>query len=179
MNFLQRLFRRQNDPTIHWGSFRPPLPDFDVGHMRFGPLSFGADLNEASFLGTPDRVGWGDSKKDYRVFLYAPQGFEIGFEDGKFCSLYFLMGPDGCLPEHDALKFSQPRLRGGSLDGLTLTSQANEAALREWFGEPESVDVDDEETILFYSRSGISMDFELDGPTGVLKRWNLYTPDPA
>jgi hypothetical protein len=116
MNFLQRLQRRLNDPTVHRGSFRPLLPDFDVNEMRFGPLRFGAELNEAAFLGMPDRTGWGE--KDYRVMLYAAEGFEIGFEKGKFVSLSFLMGPDRCLPEHPALRFCKPRLRGGTIDGV-------------------------------------------------------------
>lgn len=151
------------------------MPDFDMNEMRFGPLRFGDSFREAAFLGQPDRSDW--IEKDYCALLYAAEGFQMDFEKGRFVYLAFFIGPDRCLPEHAALKYCEPQLRGGALDGVSLSSNVDRAVLRQWFGEPEAEDTDAEESILSYTRNQLVMEFEFDGASGHLKRWNIFPKD--
>ncbi len=163
---------RRSDPTLNWGTFRKPIPDFDVSRMQFGSLRFGDGLKGAAFLGRPDRFS--AKERDYCELLYARGGFQLDFDQNRFVYLAFFIAPDACLPEHPGLEFSAPRLRGDSLSGIHLTRLTDRATLERIFGSPESVDADAQEAVLFYSRLRVTMEFELDTRTGRLKRWNLY-----
>jgi len=112
MSLFDRLLRRRTDPTLGWGAFSLPIPDFDLTEMRFGTLQFGDGFNAAAFLGRPDRFEW--TQGGYCELLYAAGGFQIDYEDSKFEYLAFFIGPDKYLPKQRALAFSQPRLRGGA-----------------------------------------------------------------
>ena len=172
MNLFDRLLGRHPDPTTDWGAFRLPIPDFDVATMRFGALRFGDAIEAAAFLGRPDTLQW--PQAEYCELLYARGGFQIDFDRGKFAYAAFLLGPDAFLPKHEALRFSQPRIVGCTPDALCLSHDTDRKILERLFGSPASVDADDRETILYYSRQEITMEFEMDGHTGRLKRWNLY-----
>jgi hypothetical protein len=174
MKFLSRLFKGRTDPTESWDTLRSPLPGFDLNTMSFGPLRFGDDIKDAAFIGRPDRIEWVDD--NYCTLLYAPEGFQIDFGHGKLAYVGFFIGPDRSQPEHASLKFSMPKLLGGDAGEMVLTPQVDSRALRERLGEPTSEDTDDRESILNYSRRGITMEFELDASSGRLKRWNLF-PD--
>ena len=84
------------------------------------------------------------------------------------------MGADPYLPTHPTLSLSQPHIRGG----IRLTHRTGREELLKSFGTPVSEDSDSDETILYYLRHGVTMEFELDG-SGHLKRWNLYPSDDA
>jgi len=133
---------------------------------------FGDDFAAAAFLGRPDRFEW--TQGEYCELLYAAGGFQIDYDKGRFAYLAFFIGPDEFLPEHSALKFSEPRLLGGAIEGMQLTRDVDTPLLEHMFGPPDSVDTDSDETILYYTRQNITMEFEMDGKTGGLKRWNLY-----
>ena len=175
MSFLDRLLGKRPDPTFNWGVFSPPIPDFDVAQMRFGSLQFGDTFEAAAFLGRPDRFEW--TQGQYCQLLYASGGFQIDFDESRFAYLAFFIGPDDCLPEHKALEFSKPRVRGCIPDGVRLSVETDGTMLERIFGAPGSLEVEPDETILYYTRQGVTMEFELDGRSGQLKRWNLYPPD--
>jgi hypothetical protein len=172
MSFLNRLLGKRPDPTLTWGAFSPPIPDFDVAQMRFGSIRFGDPIEAAAFLGRPDRLEW--THGQYCQLLYASGGFQIDFDKSRFVYLAFFLGPDDCPPEHKALEFSTPQVRGCNPNGIRLSPQTDRAMLERTFGAPASVDVEPEEAILYYYRQGITMEFELEGKSGQLKRWNLY-----
>jgi hypothetical protein len=172
MGFLDRFLGKRTDPTLGWGVLRPPMPDFDLTVMRFGPLRFGDSFDAAAFLGRPDSFKW--SRDDYCELLYATSGFQIDYDDGKFAYLAFFIGPDDYLPNHSALEFSKPQLRGCTPDGIQLSQETDQATLERLFGAAESVDTDPEETILYYTKQNVTMEFEIDEKSGSLKRWNLY-----
>ncbi len=172
MSFLDRFFKRSTDPTSRWPPFSLPLPDFDLTEMRFGALRFGDAINAAASLGRPDRIEW--TRRDYCELLYASGGFQIDFDNRRFAYLAFFIGPDEVLPQHAALEFSKPRLRGGTYDGIRLSRETDQPRLERLLGAPDSADIDPGETVLYYTQRGVAMEFELDGPTGRLKRWNLY-----
>lgn len=172
MSLLNRLLGRRSDPTLGWGALQLPLPDFDVTKMKFGSLEFGAALEAAAFLGRPDRFEW--TQSTYCVLLYATAGFQIDFDGGKFAYLAFFIGPDDCMAAREKLEFSRPLLRGCVPDDVRLSCDTDLAQLEQLFGKAELVDAEPKETILYYSRAGVTMEFEMDGPSGRLKRWNLY-----
>jgi hypothetical protein len=172
MNFLDRLIGRRTDPTLGWGTFNLPIPDFDVTAMQFGTLRFGDDYEAAAFLGRPDRFTW--TQGEYCELLYASGGFQLDFDRGKFAYAAFFIGPDGFLPKHRALEFSKPRLRGCAPDGIRLSRDTDRAFVERLFGMPDSADTEPRETILYYTRQSVAIEFEMDGKTGRLKRWNLY-----
>jgi len=172
MNLLDRLLGRRTDPTLSWGAFRPPIPEFDLKAMRFGSLGFGEGFDAAAFLGRPDRFTW--IQGGYCELLYASGGFQIDYDQGRFAYLAFFIGPDDCLPKHRALEFSRPRLRGCTPDGIQLSREADRSLLERVLGAAGSVDTEPREVILYYTRHDITMEFEMDGKTGRLKRWNLY-----
>lgn len=175
MNLLKRIFGRRPDPTIEWRAFIPPIPDFDLSAMQFGSLRFGDTFSAASFLGRPDKFEW--TQGEYCQLLYASGGFQIDFDGGKFAYLAFFIGPDRHLPKHKALEFSKPRLRGCMPDGVSLSRANDRPQIERLFGSPVTADNDATETILFYRRRQITMEFEFDGQSGPLKRWNLYPHD--
>jgi hypothetical protein len=173
MGFLNRLFGRKEDPTLHWGSLTPPTPDVELNPLQFGPLKLGDGFDAAAFLGRADQCEW--IYPNYCNLLYAAEGFQIDFEDGRFACLVFFIGPDAHLPKHPSFNFSKPRIRGGAADGVCLTNTTDRATLKQWFGEPDSEDIDSEEAVISYTSQSVTMEFELDGPTGKLKRWSIFS----
>lgn len=176
MSLFSRIFGRALDPAIDWSPFEPPIPDLDVSTMSFGPLKFGDRLEEASFLGRPERFVWKQGT-DCEL-LYASGGFLMEFSEGKFGYLAFFIGPDEWLPKEEPVSFCSPHVCGAVPDGTQLSGDIEQAALEHLFGPADSRDVDPDEISLFYSRQKVTMEFELNGRTGKLKRWNLY-PDSS
>ena len=172
MSLLDRLLGRRPDPTLNWGAFSLPIPDYDLTEMRFGTLRFGDAFDAAAFLGRPNRFEW--TQGDYCELLYASGGFQIDYDDSKFAYLAFFIGPDDCLPMHRPLEFSKPRLLGCTPDGIRLSRDTDRVLLDWLFGAADSTDTEPRETILCYTRQNVTMEFEMDGKTGRLKRWNLY-----
>jgi hypothetical protein len=177
MNLFDRLLGRHDDtdPTLKWGSFTLPIPDVDMTKMAFGTLRFGDEFTAAAFLGRPDRCKW--TQPEYCELLYASGGFQVDYDRGRFAYIAFFIGPDKFLSKHRALEFSKPRLHGCVPAGIRLSRDTNRALLEQLFGAANSVDTEPRETILCYTRQGIVMEFEMDGKTGRLKRWNLYPSD--
>ncbi|MBU1107246.1 MAG: hypothetical protein KKB51_11305 [Candidatus Riflebacteria bacterium] len=167
MGILDLLFGRQDDPTLAWLSTEYETPDFDLDNMAFGPLHFGCDLLEAQCFGKPDKFTW--SGKDRCELLFAQGGFQLNFESGKLVYIAFFIGKDKFLPDHPAMSFTKPKIKGVA----QLSQETTIGDLCKLFGAPESEDRDGEEIILIYSRSLITMEFELD-TSGFLKRWNLF-----
>lgn len=167
MTFLDSLLGREPDPTRGWPKIDSILPELDIRQMTLGPLRFGDELGAAAFLGRPDLFNW--TVDGYCELVYARCGLQIDFDQGRLAFIAFLIGPDEFLPSVSGMTFAQPRIAGGG----TFTSATDGNDVRGLFGPPESEDEDSEETILNYSRQGVSMEFELN-QDGRLKRWNLY-----
>jgi len=140
--------------------------------MRFGSLRFGDGLDAAAFLGRPDEFEW--TLPEYCELLYASGGFQIEFEKGRLAYIAFFIGPDDLLPTHRALAFSEPLVHGRAPETIRLSRDCDRSVLERMFGAPDSVDTDCDETILYYTRQNVTMEFEINGKTGQLKRWNLY-----
>ena len=167
MKLLDLLSGRRVDPTAAWPVRDYDVPAVDLSRMPFGALRFGASLQEALYFGRPESFSW--SRKDYCELLYARGGFQLDFERGNLSYVAFFVGQDACLPDHPALSFTKPRIKGGG----QLTQETRKDDLQKLFGSIESEDVDSEETILTFLRSGVTLEFELNAE-GYLKRWNLF-----
>ncbi len=172
MNFLDRLLGKRIDPTREWKGFSLPIPEFDINEMRFGSLSFGDGFESAAFLGRPDALRW--TQPQYCELLYSSGGFQLDYDKERFACLAFFIGPDDYLPKHRDLQFSKPRLRGCTPDGVQLSRDTDQAKLEQLFATPDSTDAEPRETILYYTKKNVTMEFELEGKSGRLKRWNLY-----
>jgi hypothetical protein len=177
MRIINWLLRRRPDPTVGWPEFRAPAPAFNLARRCFGPLRFGDELATAVLLGRPDVFCW--QGPEACELIYARGGFELDFERERFAYLAFFIGPDPYLPLHPDLRFAEPRLLGWNESSVCLSRETDGAQLRNQLGPPDGEDIDEDETILNYTRAGVVMEFELNRE-GRLKRWNVFpegTPD--
>lgn len=174
MSFLDKLLGRRPDPTIGWVPFVPPIPAFDVRAMKFGSLRFGDPFESAAFLGRPDRYYWREQDKMDSFELVYACGFQMDFLDWKFDYLAFLIGPDPHQPDCPNLQYSAPVVTGLGGEDVVFTQLTDRKMLESLLGTPAYVDVSEDETILFYTPGGMTMEFEMNGKSGGLKRWNLY-----
>lgn len=174
MSFLDKLLGRHPDPTTGWPPFVPPIPAFDVSKMQFGSLRFGDPLESAVFLGRADRFHWREQDKTDSFELVYACGFQVDFLERKFDYLAFLIGPDPYLPDCPNLQYSTPVVAGLGGEDVVFTQLTDRKMLEDLFGTPAYVDVRDDETILFYTPHGMTLEFEMDGKSGSLKRWNIY-----
>lgn len=165
----ERLRSAAGDPTETWPPASADVPAIDWSELRFGPIAFGDPLECAAGLGRPDRFRW--TQPGYCELLYARSGFQIDFDRGRFAYLAWFIGPDPANPQHDAMNFGTPTLD----EDFALTRDTHIEQVRARLGPATSEDVDDHETVLFYTGGGIVLEFEFDAD-GRLKRWNLY-PD--
>jgi hypothetical protein len=172
-SLLDKLSGRRPDPTLNWPAGTTTTPQLNIAEKRVGELRFGDALDAAKQCGRPDRFSF--LNPDYCELLYANAGFQIDFKEGKFCYVAYFIGPDGRhTPDHPELRFSRPRLLVDALHPIALSQQLEANAIERLLGEPKSRDTDAEETILFYNLAGLTLEFEFDGPTRRLKRFNAY-----
>ncbi len=164
---LDFLLGRKPDPTSEWPVLEFETPEIDLSSLEFGPLRFGCDLKEAMTFGKPELFTW--SGEETCELLYARKGFQIDFEKGCFDYLAFFIGADECLPKHPALAFGRPRVKGFGV----LSGEIRIDDLGKLFGSPDSMDVDSEETVVWFSRSEIKLEFEIN-QAGFLKRFSLF-----
>ena len=173
-SLLQKLSGQKPDPTITWpAATATTTPELNVAEWRLGSIRFGDALNAAQQYGRPDRFTW--LSPDYCELLYANAGFQIDFDRGMLCYVAYFIGPDGQFtPDHPALRFSRPRALVEALNPIALSQQLEASALEKLLGEPIDKDVDEDETILFYERTGLTLEFEFDAQSNRLKRFNAY-----
>jgi hypothetical protein len=100
--------------------------------------------------------------------LYGAAGFQVDFDSDRFAYAGFFIASDPCQPVASSLTFSTPRL-----DGIVLTGETSVQQVESTFGQPGSRDTDEEETIFFYTRGSLTVEFEFS-PSGLLKRLNVY-----
>jgi len=138
---------------------------------RLNGLQFGAPLETARFLGRPSRVRW--LPDGYLEMLYAGAGLEIGFKAGKFENMVIMM--DRHVAEPD-VPFEFARVNVRLANGLTcaLSRESNREIIDNYFGRAARMDVEVDETILFYDLPGVAMEFEMHPRTATLTRMNLF-----
>ena len=175
MSFFERIFgRKTTDPTVEWGAFTGYIPDFDLTDMSFGSLHFGDGFQSASFLGRPGNVE--HIASDYTILFYPSGGFELSFRDEKLVRLVFYIAPDEFTSEL-VIDFSRPAVRGGVPSATRLTPELDQQKITALFGAPDTIEQGSPETILYYTRNGVDLEFELHDK-GRLTTWNV-SKDPG
>src|SRR5262245_11299033 len=152
------------DLTADWPQASGPTPAIDCARESIGGLRFGDDLELARKFGRPDRFRW--TQPDYCELLYAPAGFQIDFEARRLAYAAFFVGPDEHVPSVPAMSFSSLQV-----DSTLVSRETSSKQIEAAFGRPSSQDVDAEESVLFYPRGKLTLEFEFSA-AGMLKRVN-------
>lgn len=155
------------DPTGQWSLSREPLPPIDVEAGSVGNLTLGDPIEEAEFLGRPDRVE--HTSATGMTLHYLDRGFELQFSEGEFVELRCHIAPWSDNPPDPAPAFSRPRLT----DGIQITPEMSIAQVRQVFGPPTSEDVDEREQSLTYAGEQY-MVFEFERTSGRLISWSVF-----
>lgn len=175
MNILRQIIAKLKgtppDPTADWPRVSPSTPTVDCTTETVGALRFGDDLAVAQAFGRPDSFRW--TLPDYCELLYAKSGFLIDFDSGKFAYAAFFIQPDKFTPTLPFLVLSSPYI-----DATLLSRKTTQKQIESIFGEPQSRDQDNDETVLFYSRGKLTLEFEITA-SDLLKRVNVYPTNPT
>lgn len=163
---LAKLKGSPPDPTTDWPRLSVSAPAIDSSRGAVGELHFGDDIQSARKFGRPERFRW--TQPAYCELLYAKRGFQLDFDSGRFAYAAFFVGPDACLLEASSLAFSTPRVDSTLLSQSTTLKEIEAA-----FGVPSSQDREDDETVLFYARRSVTLEFEASAAR-MLKRVNVY-----
>lgn len=163
---LVALKLRQPDPTEGWPRLPVKTPDINSHGATVGQMRFGDNLASAQPFGRPDGFRW--IRPNYCELVYGAAGFQIDFDSDRFAYAGFFIASDPCQPVISSLSFAEPRL-----DGILLTGETSVKQVESTFGQPDSRDTDEEETVFFYTRGGLTVEFEF-APSVLLKRLNVY-----
>jgi hypothetical protein len=164
---IGKLFGLQKDPTADWPILVQSTPEVDCTRRMVSSMHFGDPWTVARQFGRPDRFRW--IQPGYCELIYAQAGWQMDFDQDRFAYVAFFIGPDCYVPTMcPPISFSRPHV-----DGMTLSCETTQAQVEQKFGPPRSRDRDEDETILFYAGSALTLEFELT-PAGNLKRLNIY-----
>lgn len=166
-NLFNKFQNERPNPTGDWPTHSPQTPIIDLEHGSVGPLRFGDALDSAIIFGKPTSFEWHSATSC--SLIYAEAGFQLDFELGRFVYAAWFIGPDEFAPKLESLHYSQPLVNGA----IPLSSDTTVSRIEAAFGDPASRDDDEEETILFYQKHALIVEFECT-PTGTLKRLNIF-----
>lgn len=153
------------DPTQHWAKTFKPMPPFDLEAGALGGLRLGDSMEQAEFLGPPDRV---EQAAHYVELHYADQGFMLEFHQRGWVELTCLIAAPTDDPPEPSQGFSRLRLS----IGIELTPETSDAKVRECFGPPNSEEDYHTAKTLAYDMGRFSMLFEFEPSTGRLLIWS-------
>jgi len=176
MGFFERLFKggpkavfTRDDPTASWPVATGPAPQISLERQAlesFGcRLSFGGSVSAAQFLGRADAF---DGTADNFTATYARWGLDVIFESQALAEVHFSIGETF---RREPAEFVCATPRGP--DGRELSAETTEADLLARFGEPESRQDFEDETILYYSVGPLVSEFQLDAEHR-LTAWHVY-----
>ena len=159
-----------DDVTKNWPVKQVDLPDLDLFDLSLGELELDSPIEVASGMGKPTCFEWADD--NYCELIYARNGLELDYEDGKLCYMAFFIGDDEFVPDITELQYAE--LVVHNYDKKTLfNNKTTKAELIDFLGRPISEDYDSDETILIFDFDGTCMECELN-LDGMLKRINIY-----
>lgn len=124
-----------------------PLPHFDVASGALGGLSLGDAVEQAEFLGRPDRVE--HTSVSGMTFHYLGRGFELQFSVDLFVELRCHIAARSDAPPEAGRGFSRPRLSSG----IQITPEMSVAQVYQVFGPPEREEIDAREKTWFTGAS--------------------------
>ena len=174
MGFFDRLFGARanaHDPTAAWPPAQGLSPQVNLEQKTVGSsfarLAFGGDVSGAQFLGRADDFS-GDGK--HFTLTYYKWGLDLSFEARQLAEVSFRIGADA-LKRDTGDTAATPT----GPDGVQLSAAITETDLITRFGEPESRQDFEDQSILYYKVGPLVSEFELDGDRR-LTGWAVY-PD--
>jgi len=162
---LKNLLKTESISMDNWDPLPPKVPALLSAEHRVGPLRFGDTFAAASIFGRPDLVNHG--AKDCVSLVYAQSGFEIEFQEDRLGYVAYFLADDKYLPK-TTVTFSKPEIDGARFSSTTSLRDVERA-----LGSPTSRDDDPSEIIWFFTRNGVTLEFEAT-TQGTLKRINAY-----
>jgi hypothetical protein len=176
MGFFERLFKggpkavfSHTDPTRSWPVATGPAPQISLERQALesfgGRLPFGGSVSAAHFLGRADAC---DGTAANFTAHYARWGLDVIFEGGALAEVQFTIGAT-FRREPAGVVRATPR----GPDGRELSAETTEADLFARFGEPESRQDFEDETILYYAVGPLVSEFQLDAEHR-LTGWHVY-----
>lgn len=160
------------DPSRHWAPSEEPMPPFDMASGALGGLRLGGRLEQAEFLGRPDRDEQTAAPRWFTLD-YASRGFQLVFETGQFMELNCAIARPADTPREPGQGFCRPRLSGG----IELTPETSVADIRRTFGAPESEENYPRGRALTYRQGTFTMEFEFEKATDKLLDWSVMALD--
>ncbi len=177
MSLLDRIFGKKvatpPDPTVNWPASVVRVLPLAPYEGQYGDLKFGAPIDAARSLGKPSRFRW--IQNDYCELLYARAGFQIDFEGDRFAYIAFFTDRHVAEPDVEGgfdLAVVDLRLPGNK--SIQFSRESTRDVIEKYFGNSTRTDTDDDETILTYEFSGLTMELEMNPTRATLMRLNLY-----
>lgn len=176
MGFFDRIFRiRANalanpyDPTAAWPPSQGASPQVNLEQKTVGSafarLPFGSDVTEGQFLGRADDFS---GNEHHFTLTYYKWGLDLSFEGRRLAEVWFRIGASTVKGDIGDMAATP-----SGPDGLQLSATTTEADLIARFGEPESRQDFDDESILYYTVGPLVSEFQVDGEKRLLA-WTVY-----
>lgn len=164
------MFKKSPPPLWEkWHIKLVATPNLDTNNQLIGEVKFGDDLSKAIIFGKPNLTQ--SLEGEALNLIYCNAGFQIEFDNMKLSSAAYFIDDDTLPPRSQELKHSSPKI-----DGNQFSNNTTLADLEKILGKPQSVDKDEEESIIVYLLSQLTIEFEL-GKLDTLKRINIYPTD--
>ena len=178
MGFFDRIFRiRANalanpyDPTAAWPPSQGASPQVNLEQetvgSAFARLPFGSDVTEGQFLGRADDFS---GNEHHFTLTYYKWGLDLSFEGRRLAEVWFRIGASTVKRD-----MGDTAATPTGPDGLQLSAATTEADLIARFGEPETRQDFDDESILYYNVGPLVSEFQVDSGKRLLA-WTVY-PD--
>jgi len=167
--FGTRASANAHDPTVAWAPGEGPSPQVSLEGQSVGTpfarLPFGGDVSGAQFLGRADDFR---GNEHHFTLTYYKWGLELSFEARKLAEVAFRIGAEAI--KRDSVDTAATPT---GPDGQQLSDATTEADLLARFGEPQSRQDFDDESILYYTVGPLVSEFQVDGGKRLLA-WTVY-----
>jgi hypothetical protein len=176
MSFLNRLLGKKTtppDPTLDWPAYQDIERTVIPHEGKFGDLKFGDSIDAARLFGKPARVRW--IEDSYCSLNYQQAGFQLDFEHGSL--VYFALFANRPIDDSELNDdFNPTIIHLQKADGKTaqLSKASKRSDIEILLGKPNSIDFENDETVLYYKLENLTLEFELLANDGVLMRMNLF-----
>lgn len=170
LNWLCSLKYRRLTET--WPA-QPRAPiSIDLDAMAIEGVQFGTPLEECRQLGRPERIKVID--RTYISFRYPARGFLADFDRGELDCVRLVTLLDPRVLDTRGFEATRVTVTSPHQPDQTWTASTTGDAVRQCLGEPETIDDDDEERVLFHNWGDyrIETEFTLEDQ---LKCVNIFT----
>ncbi|MBF0498818.1 MAG: hypothetical protein HQM09_01690 [Candidatus Riflebacteria bacterium] len=166
MSFLKRIIEFfKSDPTRNWPAMPRKSLKFSLADKTLNGMTFGHSFEALEIFGKPDN----EMPIYDKTFHYLRHGLIVELDDQKIDFFAFII-------QDDAKEgFAEAQTTLVDADGKTIILSKNSAKndLVAFLGDPQKIDEDEVEIILFFDINDLKIEFELD-LSQKLKRMNVF-----